>query len=594
MTIFSGENLKRIIRNPTFWIFLVIFAGGIFVRTYHFNDWLYFKMDQSRDAFLVKGSLESGLLGLPLLGPRVGAIHLAHGLLRVGPIFYYFQYLAGMVFHSTEAYVFAYPDLFFSLLTIPLLFFFVRLYFSPRHSLMILAMYTFSFLIIQYSRFAWNPNSLQFFALLTFFGLIKFLNATEDSWQRLWLAVWALGLAIGSQLHFFGFFSLIGISGLMILAHYEMWQKASWQRLRAKATWRKLFLSAAIVAVVFGIFYTPVVISDVMKHGQNSRNFIEALSAKPSSQAFSDKLTTNISESLHYYCLLTTARCYTSDVAKEWPITSLLTGLLLLVGVGLSFHGVRLAKTALERDFAMLLLIWFAVFFLLSIPFAYQLRPRFYIVVFPLPFLFIGLVCRYLEEHFGKKALLVSLVITGTILFYNIRGTAVWFKEQTLSQTKSTPVTRTLILKAKDGVTLGQLKGVADFIYAHHTPGKRLYFYVKPEHENPMRYMLSMKHDPTLTFMPMSINTDPEAEYFAIVPSSSGMSPAVKKFGDIFTVVSSEQHGQLTVYELTIPGRLVSPDFRLDKKNGKSDRLFWEDVFGSAVTVPTQSTNFGD
>ncbi len=594
MTMPFLENLKRIARNPTFWIFLVIFVGGIFVRTYHFNDWLYFKMDQSRDAFLVSGSMQTGLLGLPLLGPRVGAIHLAHGLLRVGPIFYYFQYLAGMLFHSTEAYVFAYPDLFFSILTIPLLFFFARLYFSPRHSLMILAMYTFSFLIIQYSRFAWNPNSLQFFALLTFFGLMKFLNATEDKRQRLWLATWAVGLAIGSQLHFFGFFSLIGISGLMILTHYEMWQKASWQRLGEKATWHKLFLSAVIMIAVFGIFYTPVVISDVMKHGQNSKNFIEALSAKPSSQAFSDKLTTNISESLHYYCLLTTSRCYTSDVAKEWPMTSVLTGLLLLVGVALSFRGVRLAKTALERDFAMLLLVWCVVFFLLSIPFAYQLRPRFYIVVFPLPFLFIGLLCRYLEEHFGKKALFASLAITGLILFYNIRGTAAWFKEQALSQMKSTAVSRTLILKAKDGVTLGQLKGVADFMYAHHTPGKTLYFYVKPEHENPIRYMLSMKNDPALTFMPMSINTDPQAEYFAIVPSSSGMSPAVKKFGNIFTVVSSEQHGQIAVYELNVLGREVSPDFRLNKKNSRSDRLFWEDVFGSALSVPAQSTNFGD
>ena len=575
------EKLKKISHNPIFWIFLCILAGAIFVRTYQFDTWLYFKMDQSRDAFLVSNSVRDGLGSLPLLGPRVGAVHLEHGLLRVGPIFYYFQYVAGILFHSTEAYVFAYPDLFFSILTIPLLFFFVRMFFSARHTLMIVAMYSFSFLIIQYSRFAWNPNSLQFFALLTFFGLLKLLNAEKEKRQRWWLAVWATGLAIGSQLHFFGFFSLIGISGLMIAVHYEMWKVGTWRLLLRREVWRRLALSALIVVSVFGFFYTPVIISDVMKHGENSQNFLETLVAKPSKQAFTDKVVKNVTESLHYYCLLTTSRCYTSDMSKEWPITSALTGLLLLSGVLLAWRGVRrTAINKLQRDFLALLLIWVGVFFVLSIPFSYQLRPRFYIVVFPLPFLFLGLIYQYLEERFGRKAIGISFALTALVLFYNIKGIRAWFHEQALSQTQSLDIKRTLILKAKDGVTLGELKGVADFMYAKHKPGNTMYYYVKPEHINPMRYMLFMKNDPQLVYVPMQINKNPNAEYFAIVPSDSGISKVTKKFGDIFTVLSSEQHGQITVLELSIQNRDVSLDFRFNRSHGKSDRLFWNDVFG--------------
>ena len=573
------EKLREIARNPTFWIFLCILAGAVFVRTYQFDTWLYFKMDQSRDAFLVSNSVQGGLGELPLLGPRVGAIHLSHGLLRLGPIFYYFQYLSGALFHSVEPYVFAYPELFFSLLTLPLLFFFARLYFSARHSLLILAMYAFSFLVIQYSRFSWNPNSLQFFALLTFFGLLKFLNAETARRQRWWLGVWALGLAIGSQLHFFGFFSLIGISGLMILWHYEMWKKESWKKLLVWEVWRELLIAAGITIFIFGVFYTPVVISDVTRHGENSKNFVEALTAKPSKQPLSDKLVRNVRESLSYYCLLTTSRCY-SGTPKNHPVPIVFVSSLLLAGFLLTWRGVRRAGSKLQKDFLVLLIVWTGVFFILSVPFAYQLRPRFYIVVFAVPFLFLGVICRYLEERFGKKGHFASYVLTVAILAVNVSGIYVWFQEQALSQLGSTAVTRTLILKAKDGVTLGQLRGVTDFMYAKHTPGDTLYYYVKPEHINPIRYMLYMKNDPALVYLPMTINADPRAQYFAIIPSDSGIEKVTKKFGDIFTVISSQQYGQLTAYELDVKNRNVSLNFRFNRQGGKSDRLFWNDVFG--------------
>ena len=101
--------------------FLLIMAAAIFVRTYHFDDWLYFKMDQSRDALLIKNAVDNGPGYLPLLGARAGATKLKHGFLRLGPIFYYFEYASATIFHSTQPYVLAYPDLLFSILAIPML-----------------------------------------------------------------------------------------------------------------------------------------------------------------------------------------------------------------------------------------------------------------------------------------------------------------------------------------------------------------------------------------------------------------------------------------------------------------------------------------
>jgi len=125
------------------------------------SDWLFFKMDQARDAYLIKQTLENGLGWLPLLGPKAGGTHL-----NLGPAFYYFQYLAAFLFQSAHPAVLAYPDLLFSILSIPLFFLFLKKYFPRDWSMVLAGLYAVCFLGIEYSRFAWNPNSLVFFNLL--------------------------------------------------------------------------------------------------------------------------------------------------------------------------------------------------------------------------------------------------------------------------------------------------------------------------------------------------------------------------------------------------------------------------------------------
>ncbi|MBP7060729.1 MAG: phospholipid carrier-dependent glycosyltransferase, partial [Candidatus Moranbacteria bacterium] len=472
------ETGKDFIRQ--YGVALVLFsivALGFFVRFYHFDEWLYFKMDQSRDALMISNAITSGPQYLPLLGPRVGAVKLEHGMLRLGPAYYYFQYLSGKIFQSTAPAVFAYPDLFFGVMVIPLLFCFARLYFSRWHALMVTAMYAFSFLIIQYSRFAWNPNALQFFIILSFYGLLRFLNEERPMYQKLWLVLWAVGVTIGSQLHFFGFFSLLGISGLLILSHLRLWQKSVWGTFFQKTVLKKFFGFVLVAAAVFFTLYAPVIISDSMKHGQNTHNFFEALGSKADKRPLAEKVRKDITENLNYYCLLTTSSCYTDDLRKNaLPIAASAT--VGLLGLVLAVRGLRKTqKSPLAKDFLALLILWFGVFTILTIPVAFQLRPRFYIVVFALPFLFLGLLFEYLEERFGKRALLASLLITLAVLAVNMRGTLLWFGEQTRAQTTEITTTkRTLILKAKDGVTLGQLTRVTDWIYSRHRKGDTLYY----------------------------------------------------------------------------------------------------------------------
>lgn len=548
------------------------------VRFYQFDEWLYFKMDQSRDALLIGNAIEYGPGYLPLLGARAGATDLEHGFLRLGPAYYYFQYLSGKLFNSTHPSVFAYPDLFFGVAVIPLLYFFLRLYFSRRHSLLISSMYAFSFLIIQYSRFAWNPNSLQFFIILAFYGLLRFLNEPHETLKKWWLVVFVFGLTIGSQLHFFGFFSLLGISGLLIVFHMGIWKRGVIATYCTGAVFRRFAVFVALALGVFLFLYTPVIISDFMEGGQNTKNFFEALGSKAEKKPLLEKVQKDIAENANYYCLLTTSSCSNGDM-KSHTVPIAISLLIMVAGIALAIRRLRTENNPLMRDFLMLTLLWFAVFSVLTLPVAFQLRPRFYIVVFALPFIFLGFLYTFLEERFGRRGYIASVFITGIILAMNIYGTALWFGEQAKAQHTLVDTKRTLILKAKDGVTLGQLQRVTDWMYDRHREGAWLYFYVKPEHVRPLQFLLYAKHDKSLQFTTLKITPEPNVQYFAVTPAKNKLEAVEKKFGSDFTVIAQEQFGQLLVSEIYFPNRIISDSYRFNKKNGANDRIFWNDVF---------------
>lgn len=549
------------------------------VRFYHFDEWLYFKMDQSRDALLIGKAIERGPGYLPLLGARAGATDLEHGFLRLGPAYYYFQYLSGVIFDSIRPSVFAYPDLFFSIAVIPLLYAFLRLYFSQRNALLVSTMYAFAFLIIQYSRFAWNPNSLQFFIILAFYGLLRFLNESRPTPKRWWLALFVFGVTIGSQLHFFGFFSLVGISVLLILFHLGIWRRESIMACLTKGSLRQFTSFVAVALTVFFLLYTPVIISDSMEGGQNTKNFFEALGSKAEKKPILEKVKKDISENLNYYCLLTTSSCYNGDM-KSHAVPIAISTFIMVAGIGLAIRRVRMEINPLRRDFLMLVLLWFTVFSILTLPVAFQLRPRFYIVVFALPFIFLGFLYEFLEMRFGKRAVIGTFLITVCILAMNMRGTLLWFGEMATAQHTITDTKRTLILKNRDGVTLGQLQRATDWMYARHEPGKHLYYYVKPEHIRPINFLLVEKKDPKLRFATMKMNEDSDAQFFAVTPAKNDIAPFTKKYKTEVEIVASEQFGQLMVFELRIPNRITSMTFKWKNGGGGDDRLYWKDVFG--------------
>lgn len=574
-------------------MFFVV-AFGFVLRSVHFDEWLYFKLDQSRDAMLISQAVIEGPSYLPLLGPRVGAIDLEKGLLRVGPAYYYFQYLSGILSGSVEPSVFAYPDLLFGTLSIVMIFLFSRLFLSGVTSLLVAFLFSVSFLGVEYSRFAWNPNPLPFFVLVSFLGLLRFLHETSHGKRYFFLALSVFGFGVAAQLHFFGMMSLCGIFGLFFLWRFRLWSPNVIFSLVSRGVFFNILRYAGFSAAILMVLSAPIVANDLLRHGENTRNFLEALVKKQDDEPIADRIGEAWKANGQYFCLITTAECLTGDSGKNrMPIAA--TGMFFLLGFLAVILRLREFPEGIKKDALRLLVVWTVVFLALSVPVAFQLRPRFFLTVLPIPFLIWGILFEYAREKRGRAGVVFGLAIFLGIFSLNARGVWLWFTEQSASQVGNAAVSRTLILKNKDGVTLGQLERAADMMVSRLHADDRLYFYVKPEHIAPLEYLFERKKTsmPNLVFETMKPNVDPKARFFAVVPEEQKRLESVsKKFTEPFDILSFERVGQIAVSEISFSRLKPDPDFLftdtsspdknvlwLGGKQRKSDRLFWGDVF---------------
>jgi 4-amino-4-deoxy-L-arabinose transferase-like glycosyltransferase len=171
----------------------VILFVAIFLRTYHFHEWLHFGSDQVRDLVLVEGVVEHGN-PWPTLGADASNTHF-----KLGPVYHYFQIISLMLF-GVSAPAMAYPDVFFSLLSIPLFFVLLRKCFEENLALALTLLYAFSYYSIEFSRFAWNSNPLPFFVALFLLAFLHFLEEREKT-PLAWSVLLGIAIGVGIQLH---------------------------------------------------------------------------------------------------------------------------------------------------------------------------------------------------------------------------------------------------------------------------------------------------------------------------------------------------------------------------------------------------------
>jgi len=272
------------IKNKYLWIFLAVFALGIFLRAYNFTPWLHFELDQSRDASLISEAVEKGAGELPLLGPRA-----AGSFLRLGPAFYYIEYIFAKIFGDTPQGS-ALAVLFFSILSIPLFYVFIARYFNKKLSLGLTLLFSVSLFMVTYSRFAWNPNLVPFFALAVSYFLLKAVDKKEKR-KNWYLLASAIFLGILIQFHFLALIiTPLAIAIFLIIK-------------RPKIKFK--FWLASILAII--ILNVPMIVNEIKTGGDNAKQFMEVVAKKSTKEKHTlvEKALENYLEhSLNYWTII--------------------------------------------------------------------------------------------------------------------------------------------------------------------------------------------------------------------------------------------------------------------------------------------------
>ncbi len=548
-------------RNWKIILFLFVIALAIFLRVYNFSDWLFFKMDQSRDALLIRQALEQGPGWLPFLGPRAGGTDL-----NLGPAFYYFQYISAALFQSSHPAVLAYPDLLFGILSIPLFYLFAKKYFSRDWSMILASLYALCFLGIQYSRFAWNPNSLPFFNLLFFFSLLNVFDP-KIKYQPRWVVLAGFSFAVSTQLHFLSFLTLPIVTFIFLLANKK--------NIGKYLNWKKALLFVLMVLVL----YLPFFLNEIASNGENTRQFIAALGEKPSDHTLWEKFNRNIRYwGQHWFTILT------GWISSK---SELRTGALAWLGAMLpalymGFRSWRQEKDSVRKNFLLVALLWFLVYFLVYVPVSYQIRPRFFMPLLALPFVFIGFLAVF---FWNKKKKLFRFSVIGAILIVligNMLGTFFWFDEIREAQSGSVRPWRTIILKAKDGIVLWHLEKTADFV-KDDCPGKIAYYDTIPEYRSPMKYLLAERGIEAQSLSDFS-DEGTESQSCNYYFNLARREPKIKKKTEgEFSSAEAREFGAFKVYVLEPADRVEEAQEEVEEEDredetGKAPRIFWRDL----------------
>ena len=567
------ESMRTFFRNIPrhIWILALILLVGISFRTYRFHDWLSFKGDGFRDAIMISNSYRVGIESLPLLGPRA-----AGTMLRLGPVFYYFQYAAVSIFDSMSAPVLAYPDLFFSILAIPIFYLFSRRYFGVSWSLALAAMLAVSFLAIEYGRFAWNPNSTIFFVLAFSFSVLKCYDAYPDGSHKRYLFALLAGLFFGiaTQLHFSSFLGLPIVIGLFLLWNWRNTKKILSLKVIA------CFLASAL------FIYTPVFMSEYFKQGENSRQFISALSSKPSVHGPIE----NITRVVRVFANQNTRIIL--GIVEPGKSMILLSAFFLAMGFLANIFLLRGERNESRRNFLQWTILVIAVYFILYIPLAFTVdRPRFFLPFMTMPYIYCGYIILSLEKRFGGRWSLRVFAILGVsvIIWSNVHSVSGWFTELHASEEKtdSIRITERNIKGQSFWLLWTHFERSAEMMTASCEGSKPIFFFPSKrisEYGHSMEYALLLNNPDRPIIL--------ERKYDPVVLDGCYFYISLLKDEIIPDLVLKERMddpvnlGGIWVMRF-YPAKVVGPYVRKDEKEAmfvpekrtRNSRVYWGDVF---------------
>jgi len=386
---------------------------------------------------------------------------------HIGPAYYYMQIASARIFGS-ELENLAYPDLLFSILSIPLLYFFLKKYFSASLSLVLAGLYATSFYSLNSSHSAWNPHLIPFFAILFLLAVYEFVSAgSKTRWT--WVALLGIALGIGIQLH--AIMLVLMPLFLFLIFIYLPWKD--------RGAWKKC-LAVALVAIVLN---SPQIISELRTDFSNTKVFFKSAQRTKEKSRLVDKVAKNID--CHFQanghiisgagesnCQFLFANLFEQKKPEGYlrEISNPLTAVKVMAAFMFSFFGyflvVRNYREADRRKkiFISIVSLYILLAFLIMIPVVEE-PLRYFIHLFFVPYIFLGLMIRQLSKKYSVNPSLLTAVSVAALAVLNIYSIYPTIKELSLGARSS-----------QNAIVLGEMEKIADYIIAESDPEKTAYF----------------------------------------------------------------------------------------------------------------------
>jgi 4-amino-4-deoxy-L-arabinose transferase-like glycosyltransferase len=544
MNSFLDEARKILAgKRSSLYILAFLIILGAFLRTYHFHDWLYFYPDQARDVTIVEEYL-SGKEPLPLLGFKAASTDF-----KLGAMYSYFQIISAKIFGSNPGNV-AYPDMFFGVMSIPLLYYFFNRYFATNVSLAVTGLYAVSFYVIRYARFAWNSNPIPFFAILFLMSLHEFIHEKEKThWT--WILWLGISVGVGVQLHTV-LLILLPMMLICALIYLRKFNVGIWKQ------WVMILLVALFLN-------TGQIISETKSGLGNVQDFFSVLNDRSTNSGggIVENLALNVICDAQANILFTSSLendddCHTFSYLnylnyedKEIggyvsSIVNILLGLMILCsGYWLLWKYFHKEKDEKKKLFLGLNLVYGALMFLVMLPIiGHNGVVRYWLPAVFLPFLFLALGWQYLIEKKAKYYWIgISLFVVLIFLnFFTIISQAIQFEAKTRSNAQY--------------VVLGELEDINGYIMGESSPQKEANIFGGQKYmQNFYRplFYVAAKHDFTMIRggrHPEDIPKGSPIFFIAQNPASevSNYDAYPEEAG--FKILSSKMFGNIAVYKV--------------------------------------------
>lgn len=359
-----------------YWLLIAIIIAGIFLRFFNFAGVVTFLGDQGRDAIVLKRILT--LEHFPAIGAPTSV-----GQVYLGPFYYYFIAPWLLLFNFNPIGP-AIGVALFSCLYLLINYLIVDELFDKKVAIVSTILISFSFVLIELSRFSWNPNLMPLFALLTIYFFIKSLRSKNWKFHILFGSF----LSFSIQLHYLALF-LIPPAGIITFLYF----------LTNKKHFLKNTLNLTVSFFSFVFFSFPLIIFDLRHQFLNTNNFINLFkgSAQTKTNLISNLI--NTFQSLNQYSF-----AFKFDVV----ISSIIFVLILII-----------LFTLIKSNKPITIFLVFFIFLILGFSlYGGDKHPHYFGVIYPVYFIIIGYFISLLLSGGYEKYLALLFIVAFVFLNY--------------------------------------------------------------------------------------------------------------------------------------------------------------------------------